>query len=163
MISTQVWWLANPHTIRERRQNGEIAVLSVVVVVKWSKVAQRLFKNGIKEAGVWYRVDSFMKAGPESRCEICGGWGHIVNKCSNKPTCGYCSAHHQPSNHTCNVVGCTVKQGSLCSLTLDKCPNCTGTNIAFSNRCAKKTEATTAVWQRRKLGQAGQASIRGGE
>jgi hypothetical protein len=44
-VPTQVRWLANPRTIRERRQNGEIAASSVVFVVKGSKAAQVLVKN----------------------------------------------------------------------------------------------------------------------
>jgi len=57
VIPTEVKWLAKRHTISERRQNGEIAVSSVVFVVKGSKVAQSLVKKGIKAAGVWYRVE----------------------------------------------------------------------------------------------------------
>jgi len=52
-IPAQVRWLANPRTIRERRQNGEIAASSVAFVVKRNKVAQSLIKKGIKAAGVW--------------------------------------------------------------------------------------------------------------
>jgi len=156
-IPTQVRWLANPRIIRERRQNGEIAASSVVFVVKESKAARRLVKNGIKAAGVWYRVETYTNAGPNSRCELCCGWGHIENTCGNKPTCGYCSGHHRTGDHKCNVVGCTAKQGSLCSHTLEKCPNCKGNHIVFSNRCAKKTEAARAARHSRKIGQAGQA------
>jgi hypothetical protein len=52
VIPTQVRWLANPRTIRERRQNGEITASSVVFVVKRSKVVQSLVKKAIKVAGV---------------------------------------------------------------------------------------------------------------
>jgi hypothetical protein len=58
VIPTQVRWLANPRTLRERRQNGEIATLSVVFIVTGSKVAQILVKKGIKGAGVWYQVET---------------------------------------------------------------------------------------------------------
>jgi len=54
VIPTQVRWLANAHTIRERRQHGEIAPSSVVFVLKGSDVAESLVKHGIKAAGVWY-------------------------------------------------------------------------------------------------------------
>jgi hypothetical protein len=40
-IPTQVRWLANPRTIRERKQNGEITTSSVVFVVKGRKMAQK--------------------------------------------------------------------------------------------------------------------------
>jgi len=123
-IPTQVRWLANPRTIRERRQTGEIAASSVVFDVNGSKVAQGLIEKGIKVTGVWYRVEPYTNTGLDSRCELCCGWGHIENKFSNKPTCGYCSGHHRRSDHKGNVVGCTVKQGSLCSHSLEKCPNC---------------------------------------
>jgi len=157
VIPTQVRWLANPRTIRERRQNGEIAVASVVFVVKGSKIAQSLVKNGIKVVGVWYRVETYTNEGPDSRCELCCGWGHIENMCSSKPKCGYCSGHHQTSDHKCNVVGCTAKQGSLYSDTLEKCPNCKGNHIAFSIRCMKNKEATEAAQQSRKIELAGRA------
>ena len=146
-IPTQVWWLANPRAIRERRQIGEIAASSVVFVGKGSKLVKGLVKKGIKAVGVWYRVGAYTNAGPDNRCELRCGWGHIENKCSSKPTCGYCSGHHQTSDHKCNVVGCTAKQGSLCGHTLEKSPNCKGNHIAFSNRCAKKTEAAKAARQ----------------
>jgi len=59
------------------------------------------------------------------------------------------------------VVGCTGKQGSLCGHTLEKCHNCKGNHIAFSNRWAKTTEAAWAVWQSRKTELTDQASPRG--
>jgi len=156
-IPTQVQWLANPRTMKERRQNGEITASSVVFVVKGSRVAQNSMKNVIKAAGVWHRVEAFTSAGPDSRCELCCGWGHIETKCGNKPKCGYCSGNHQTSDHKCNVVGCTAKQRSLCGHTLERCPNCKGNHIAFSSRCAKKSEAARAARQSRKTGTAGRA------
>jgi len=145
VIPIQIRWLANPCTIRERRQKGEIAASSVVFVVKRSKMAQSLVKKGIKVAGAWYRVETYTNMGPDSRCELCCGWGHIENKCGSKPQCGYSSGHHRTSDHTCNVVGWTAKQGSLCDHTLEKCPNCNGNNIAFRRRWVKKSEATGAA------------------
>ena len=159
MIPAQVRWLANPRTIRERRQNGEIAASSVVFVVKGSSVTESLVKKGIKAAGVWYRVETYTHEGPDSRSELCCWWGHIENKCGPKPKCGYCSGHHRTSDHKCNLVGCTAKQGSLCGHSLEKCLNCKGNHIAFSSRCMKQTEATEAAWQSRKIGLAGRASM----
>jgi len=156
-IPTQVRWLANPRTIRERRQNGEIAASSVIFVVKGCRLAQSSVKKGIKTVGVWYRVEAFTNAGPDIRCELCCGWGHIENKCGNKPKCGYCSGNHRTSDHECNVVGCMAKQGSLCGHTLENCPNCKGNHIAFSRRCAKKSEAAKAARQSRKTRTAGRA------
>jgi len=154
MTHTQVKWFANPRTIREGRKNGEIATWSVVVFVKGSKVAQSLVKKGIKAAGVWYQVETYPNEGPDSRFELCCGWGHIENKCGSKHKCGYSSGHYWTGDNKCNVVGCTSKQGSLCGHTLEKCPNCKGIHIAFSSRCAKKREATEAARQNRKIGQA---------
>jgi len=53
-IPTQVLWLANPRTVIERRQNGEIAASSVIFVVKESNAARGLVKKGIRLAAVWY-------------------------------------------------------------------------------------------------------------
>jgi hypothetical protein len=154
-IPTQVRWLANPRPMSKRRQNGEIAASSVVIVVKGSRMAQSWIKKGINAVGVWYRVKEFTDAGPDSRFELCCGWDHIEKKCFNKPKCGYCSGNHRTSDHMCNVVGCMAMQGSLCGQTLEKCPNCKGNQIAFSSRCAKKSEAAKAAWQSRKTGTAG--------
>jgi hypothetical protein len=147
VIPTQVRWLVNPRTSRERRQNGEIAASALVFVVNGSRVAQSLVKNGITAAGVWYRVETCRKEVPDSRLELCWGWGHIENKCSSKPKCGYSSVHHQTGDHKCNVVGCTAKQGSLCRHTLEMCPNCKGSHIAYSSRCANKTKAIETAQQ----------------
>jgi hypothetical protein len=131
----------------------------VVFVVKGSKVAQGLIKKGIKAAGVWYRVEQYTNAGPDSRCELCCGWGHIESKCSSEPTCGYCSGSHRTSDHKCNVVGCMAKQGSLCGHTQEKCPNCKGNHIAFSSRCVKKTEAAKAARESRRMGPSGRTAV----
>ena len=116
-----------------------------------------MIKKGIKAAGGWYRVEAFTNAGPDSMFQLCCGWGHIETKCGSKPKCGYCSGNHRTRDHKCNVVGCMAKQGSLCGHTLEKCPNCKGNHIAFSSRCAKKSEATKAARQSRMTGTAGRA------
>jgi hypothetical protein len=53
-IPTQLRWLANPHAIRERRQNGDIAASPVFFIVKGNKVVKGWVKKGNKAAGVWY-------------------------------------------------------------------------------------------------------------
>jgi len=109
-IPTQVQWLANPSTMGERRQNGEIAASSGAFVILGSKMAESAIKKGIEAAGVWYPVEAFRNVGPDIRCELCCGWGYIENKCGNKPKCGYCSGNYRTSDHMCNVVGCTARQ-----------------------------------------------------
>jgi hypothetical protein len=84
-IATQVRWLANPRTIRERRLNRDITASSEVFIVKGHKAAQKLIKKGINAAGVWHPVEAFTNVGPDSRCELCCGWGHLENQCGNKP------------------------------------------------------------------------------
>jgi len=158
VIPTEVRWLVRPRSITERRQNGEIAMLSVVLVVLGSKESQSVEQKGIKAAVVSYRVQTYTNHWSDSRCEFCCGWGHIKNKCGSKPKCGYCSCHHRPCDHKCNVAGCTSKQRSLCGHTLEKCPNCKRNHIVFSSRCSKKKEAPQAVWQSRKIELVGQGS-----
>jgi len=108
--------------------------------------------------GVWDRVEAFTNTGPDSRCQLCCGLGHIKNKCGNKPKCGYCSGNNQMRDHRCNVVGCTAKKGSLRSHTLEKCPNCEGNQIVFGSTCAKMSTATKAVRQSREMPTAGLAT-----
>ena len=132
LIPTQVWRLANPCTIRERRQIGEITASSGVFVVKGRKVIQPLVKNSIKVVGVWYKVETFMYQEPDSKFDLCCGWGHLENECGRKPKFDYCSGHHQTSDHKCNVVRCTANQGSLCGHVLEKCPNCIRNHFEFS-------------------------------
>jgi hypothetical protein len=130
---------------------------SVVFVVKRSKVEQIVNKTGIMVAGVWHRVEAFTSVGPESNCELCCVWGHIENKYGNKPKCGNYSGNHRTTDHECNVLGCTANHGSLFAHMLEKCPNCKGNHIAFSSRCAKKSEAARAARQCRRMGTAGPA------
>ena len=115
-------------------------------------------KNGIYAGGVGYRVETYTNLGPDRLCELGCGWDHIETKCGSKPTCGYCSGRHWTSDHKCTVVGCTVKQGSHCGQTLEKCPNSKGNLILFGNKCTKKTEAAKAAGQSRGIRQAGRAS-----
>jgi hypothetical protein len=88
-IPTQVQWLVNPRTIRERRQNGEIMASLGVFVIKGNTVEQSLINKGINAVGVWDRAKAFTNVGPDTRCELCCKLGHIENKCANKPKCGY--------------------------------------------------------------------------
>jgi len=77
----------------------------------------------------------------------------------NSSGCMHLSAADIRTNdHKCNVVGCTAKQGSLCGHRLEKCPNFKGNHIAFSSRCMKKREDTTAVRLSTNIALAGQAS-----
>jgi hypothetical protein len=68
-VPVQVQQLASPHSIQERLQKGKISAASVVFIVKGTMVARSLVKEAIKAAGVWYRVEQFTNAGPDSRCE----------------------------------------------------------------------------------------------
>jgi len=120
-------------------------------------VAQGLVKKGIKAASVWYQGETYIIADSDSRCECCCGWRHIEDRCSNTSKCGYCSCRHQTRDCKCNIARCTAIQGSLSGYTLEKCPNCKGKHIAFSNRCIKKAEAAGAALQSRMIGQAGWA------
>ena len=155
VIPTQVRILANPGTIRERRQNREIATSLVVFVVNGRELAQSFVRKLIKVAEVWYQVDTYTNEGHDSRCELWCGWGHIENEYGSTRKCRHCSGHHWTSDHKCNVVGCTAKQGSFCGHTLEKCPNWKGNHIVFSSRCVKKREATVALRQSRMMGLAG--------
>jgi len=120
VIPTKVNSLPNPRTIRERRQNGDIAASLVVFIVMGWKVAQSGVQIDINAAGVWYQVETHTNAGLDSTCERSCRWGHNENKCGSKHKCGHCSGHHRPNDHQCNLVGCTAKQGSLCGPRLEK-------------------------------------------
>ena len=161
-VPVPVRWLAAPHSIKQRRQDREISALSVIFVVKGSKVARRLVMEDIKEVGVWYKVEPFTNAGPDSRCEHCWGWGHIESKCSGMPVCGDSSGPHHTSNHKCNIVWCTAKQGALCGHTQEKCPNSRRNHIAFSSRWAKKTEVTRVAREKGRTGPARHTTNAGG-
>jgi hypothetical protein len=152
VIPTNVRWLANTRTNRQRRQNGEIAASSVVFVVNGSMVAQRVVKKGMKAADIWYRVKMHTTKPPHTRCELCCMWGCIVTKWDSKAKCGYCSGHYQTSDHKCDLVWCLTKEWSLCGHTLEKCPKCDGNYIPFSSRWVKKTEGTEAAWQSTNIG-----------
>jgi len=158
VIPFQVRWLANPHSIRERRQRGELSALSDVIELKGHPVAQRLVFEGINAAGVWYRVEPFTNVGPDSWCEDCWSWGHIESECRGIPACVYWSGPQRTSTDRCNVVGCSAKQGSLCGHTQEKRPNCKGKHIALSSRCAKRAEATSEAGDRRRRDSAGRTT-----
>jgi hypothetical protein len=109
----QVRCQGNRRTINESWQNGEIAVSSVIFVIKRSKVAQSLLKKGRKAVGVWYQVKGFTNAGLDIRHEHCGRWCHTDNKCGNLHKGGYSSGSYRTSDHMCNAVVCTAKHRSL--------------------------------------------------
>jgi hypothetical protein len=53
IIPTQVLYLANLHSMRERRQHGEIGACSIVFVLNGSMVEMILVKMCIKLVGAW--------------------------------------------------------------------------------------------------------------
>jgi len=59
VIPTQVQWLESTHTIRKKRQNGEIAASFVVFVEKRNNLAQSWMKKGINVAKVGNQVEVF--------------------------------------------------------------------------------------------------------
>jgi hypothetical protein len=80
-IPAQVSWLSNPHTIKEREQRGTIKASSVVFVVKGKKVAQRIVNKGVTAAGLWYKVEPYTSAGPDTLSTIGCRWGRIESNC----------------------------------------------------------------------------------
>jgi len=120
--------------------------------VRGKKVAQRLVGKGVIAAGVRYKVEPYTNAGPDILSALCCGWGHIQNKCSHhQPKCRCCAGPHRLSEHKCNMVGCALKQGALCSHTQVRCPNRTGNHLAFKGKCAKTIEAITMARQSRRV------------
>jgi hypothetical protein len=147
-IHVQVRWPANPHIIRERRQKREISAFSMVFIVKGSKVAQELVKEGGKAVGVCYGVTPSTKVGPHCGCDHCCQRSHIESKCSGKRVCGYYPRPHRTRDDKCNVVGCTAMQGAVCGHTQEICPNCGGDYITFSSRWEKIVEVTRAAQEK---------------
>jgi len=67
-IDSKVRNLVKPCALRERLQNGHIALSSVNLVMMGSKVAKCLVKKGIEAAVVWYQVETFTYAVLDCRC-----------------------------------------------------------------------------------------------
>jgi hypothetical protein len=72
-IPAQLRWLSNAGIIRQRELRGENRASTVVFIVRRKKVAQRLVNKGVFAAGVQYKVEPYMNAGPNSLCEHCCG------------------------------------------------------------------------------------------
>jgi hypothetical protein len=56
-IPAEVRWLSNSRIRRERMQRGEMKVSSVVIIVRWKKVASRLLNKGGMTAEVGCEVE----------------------------------------------------------------------------------------------------------
>jgi len=141
VMPTQVWWLVNPvHQGQEaeRRNCHVIGSLCPQGEDGGTEHSQERYEGG----GMWYRVELYPNEGPDCRCELFCGWGHIENKCGSKHACRNCSAHYRISEHKCNVMGSNATQQLLCGHTPEKCPNCKGNQVSFSSRCVKTREAT---------------------
>lgn len=55
-----------------------------VFIVKGSKPVQSCLMTAIIAERVWYTVELYTNAGPDSMCESYYWWGHIENKCGSK-------------------------------------------------------------------------------
>lgn len=104
-------------------------------------MAQKLLTGVITAAGVWYKGELFMNAGPDSFSNLRCEWDHIKSMCASQTSCGYCLGSHRTIKHQCNIVGCTSKQAALCSLMQEIYRNYKGNHIAFSGRCARMADA----------------------
>jgi hypothetical protein len=119
-ISVPIQWVTIQHIFWARRPIGEITALSVVFVVKVSKVVHSLVKKDLKVAEVWYRDEPFTYPGPDSPCEHCGRWGDIKTYCSGKPMFGYSSGPPRKGDHQSDMVGYNAEQGPICGPTQEK-------------------------------------------
>jgi hypothetical protein len=61
VIPVQVRWLANLHSIRDKRHRVESTALSAVIVVKGNKIGRAQVKDQITIAGLRYQVNSSRK------------------------------------------------------------------------------------------------------
>ena len=136
-------WLGRPADVKEKRKSGEKQATSVVFSIKGKKMAQKCLEKGLRAAGVWHEVERYIRAGPDTFCESCCGWGHHVSKCGRLAMvrCMLCAGTHKTEDHECDVVGCKARKGQNCTHNNDKCANCKGNHIAKSNVCPKKQEA----------------------
>jgi hypothetical protein len=127
-------WIGGPNDVQKKKGEGKIAS-SVVFAVKSSKMAEKVWKGGLRAAGVKYDVEKFMTAGLDSFCGMCCRWGHVEAKCGSvmMPACMLCSGRHLTMDHKCNVVGCKANTGQHCTHNVDKCVNCKGNHIAKVN------------------------------
>jgi len=101
--------LQNLGTMRRRWQNREISAVMVVSVVKWSKVAQRLLKEDIKAAGVWYHSSKWVLTVDGS----CAGDGATLR--ASAATCPCVATAHA---HTVPETTSTMAWGAMQSKTL---------------------------------------------
>jgi len=134
-------WIGGLKDVQKKKSEGKKASM-VVFAVKGSKMAKKVFKRGLRVAGVKYDVEKFMNAGPDSFCGICSRWGHVEAKCGSLKTsaCMLCAGKHLTKNHKCNVVGCKANAAQNITHNVDKCVNCMGNHIAKADCCVKKQE-----------------------
>jgi len=135
-------WIGGPKDVQKKKAEGKTAS-TVVFAVKGSKMAEKVYKRGLRAAGAKYDVEKFMNAGPDFFCGVCSTWGHVEAKCGSlkMPACMLCAGRHLTKDHKCNMVGCKANAGQNCTHNVDKCVNCKGNHIMKANHCVKKPEA----------------------
>jgi len=115
----------------------------VVLAVKGSKMGAKVWKGGMRAAGIKQDVEQLVYAGPDSFCGPCSRWGHVDAKCGSLTmlACMLCSWRHLTKDHKGNVVGCKADAGKNCTHNVEKCVNCRVNHILKANSCVKKQEA----------------------
>jgi hypothetical protein len=135
-------WLTAPRLVKARWSRKEISSSSVVLAVKERSAADRLRTTGLQAAGVHYKVERYIPAGPDAICSRCCEWGHIEENCKHPtPRCMWCAGNHRSSDHRCLETTCSAKPGDRCSHLTEKCCNCGGKHNARSKHCPQKAEA----------------------
>ena len=72
LLPLAINWIGGPKDVQKKKAEGKKAS-TVVYAVKGSKMAGKVWKGGLRAAGVKYDVEKFMNAGPDSFVECTAG------------------------------------------------------------------------------------------
>jgi hypothetical protein len=135
-------WLTGPARLRQKMLDEGIRNSTVVINVRDNSIADRMINTGVMIGGRRHTVTRYIRAGPDTLCNICSRWGHHEHNCGalHMPLCMFCGGQHLSKDHKCNVPMCTIK-GALCMFTKKMCCNCGGDHIAKASVCPVKKAA----------------------
>ena len=131
-LKTTPRWLINEARLEERLESGNGRGSAIVITVGNGTEASQLCSKGLRFGGTLKVVEKYWEAGPSSIRMSCTGIGHDrLGGCGDRRVqCVICAGAHKVESHKCEMTGCTVKMGKICTHVIPKCANCGGNHQA---------------------------------
>ena len=142
-------WLITESRLEERLESGTGRGSAIVITVGTSEEATKLCSKELRFGGAKKVVEKYWEAGPSSVYMSCAGVDHDrLRECGDRAVqYVICTGAYKAENNRCEMTGCTIKMGKICTHVTPKCANCGANHQATAYKCPAWLKAQAEAWR----------------